>query len=203
MKACIYSVAVVLLLCSVMTAGQEKSNVECALSSMEPGRTVTLRGQVKSTAHDMLLVVPNCESGVVLQYAGDPETESSATQLKRNTDLKRFEKYTSATYKGTGKHLCIQCSMYEVEATLTGRLDVAIVPDGATRDQLGFARDPNGKVVGKAGWGHPSPVYKYRLVIESVSNVVARKLPRPTMPTKQNSDTSVLHESLHAQGIEK
>jgi hypothetical protein len=178
MNARIYSFAV-LLLCSVMAAGDDKSNAECTLSTAKNGQTVTLRGQVRSTAHDMLLILPNCESGIVLQYAGDPETETSAGQLKRNSDFKRFGKYTSATYKSTGKNLCMQCSMYEVEATLTGRLDVANVPEGTTRDQLGFARDSSGRIVGKVGWGHPTPVYKYRLVIESVSNVVARKLPGP------------------------
>lgn len=172
-----YFVAV-LLLSSVAMLGQNKPAAECTLEGAKNSQAVTLRGHVTSTAHDMLLVVPNCESGVVLQYAGEPETETSAVRLKRNTDLKRFEKYTSATYKGTRKNLCLQCSMYEVEATLTGRLDVAEVPEGTTRDQLGFVRDSSGKIVGKAGWGHPSPVYKYRLVIESVSNVVARKLPR-------------------------
>ena len=202
MKARICSVAV-LLLCSLMMAGQDNPNAECALSSAEKGQTVTLRGQVKSTAHDMLLILPNCESGVVLQYSGDAETETSAVQLKRNRDFKRFQKYTSAAHKSTGKNLCMQCPMYEVEATLTGRLDVASVSEGTTRDQLGFVRDRSGKIVGKAGWGHPMPVYRYRLVIESVSNVVARKLPRPSVPTKQNSGSSVVHQTPDTKGFEK
>jgi len=196
--------SIVLLLCSVIAAGQDKPSGECALANAKNGQHVTLNGEIKSTAHDLLLVVPSCESGVVLQYAGDPDTGTSAGQLKRNSNFKRFEKYTSATYKSSGKNLCMQCSKYAVKATLTGRLDVANIPEGATRDQFGFARDGAGKVVGKTGWGHPIPVYKYRLVIEAVSDVVARKLPRPsTSPnalSNQQPATTLLHESGHAEG---
>jgi hypothetical protein len=113
---------------------------------------------------------------VVLVYAGDEDTGTQASQLQKDKLLKRFRRYTSETYKDTGKSLCIQCSKYEVAATLTGRLDVATIPEGATKDPMGFARDASGKVVGKVGWGHPVPIYKYRLVIESVSEVDARKL---------------------------
>jgi hypothetical protein len=49
--------------------------------------------------------------------------------------------------------------------------------DRAIRRLLEFLA--SGKIVGKAGFGHPAPAYKYRLVIESVSDVVARKLPHP------------------------
>jgi hypothetical protein len=127
----------------------------------------------------MLLAIPDCEQSVVLVYAGDSETDVPAKRLQRDQNLERFKKYTEATYKGAGKSICLQCARYEVEASLTGQLEVATVPEGAKRDQSGFPRDESGKIVGKAGFGHPTPLYRYRLVIESVSDVAARELPKP------------------------
>jgi hypothetical protein len=60
------------------------------------------------------------------------------------------------------------------------------MPPGTTKDPAGFLRDSSGKIVGTFGWGHPVPFAKYRLVIQSVSDVKARKLPRPT-PTNTSA----------------
>jgi len=77
----------------------------------------------------------------------------------------------------------MQCMKYgDVEATLTGKLEIASMPPGTTKDPTGFVRDSSGKIVGTFGWGHPVPFAKYRLVIQSVSDVKARKLPKPTPP---------------------
>jgi len=40
-------------------------------------------------------------------------------------------------------------------------------------------QDRSRRVIRTYGWGHPGPFADYRLVIESVSRVMARKLPRP------------------------
>jgi hypothetical protein len=37
----------------------------------------------------------------------------------------------------------------------------------------------SGKIIGTFGWGHPGPFAAYRLVIQSVAHVKARKLPPP------------------------
>jgi hypothetical protein len=66
----------------------------------------------------------------------------------------------------------MQCMKYgDVEATLTGTLEIASIPPGTTKDPAGFLRDLSGKVVGKWGWGHPVPFAGYRLGIQSVSKV--------------------------------
>jgi hypothetical protein len=49
----------------------------------------------------------------------------------------------------------------------------------------------NPKFVRKAGFGHP-PIHKYRLIIESVSDVAARELPKPKLKDSEGSG-SVLH----------
>ena len=153
----------------------------CPLSTFASGQTVTVHGRVSQNPHDMALVVPGCSEAIVLVYAGDPESRVPAEKLLRDRNFKRFDKYTRASYGKMGsKGFCEGCPKYEVEATLTGRLDVAAdaVPEGEWKDKLGFLHDQSGKFVGQAGFGHP-PTQKYRLVLESVSNVTARKLPNP------------------------
>jgi hypothetical protein len=76
----------------------------------------------------------------------------------------------------------------DVEARLTGKLEVASMRPGTTKDPAGFLRDSSGKIVGTFGWGHPVPFAKYRLVIESVSDVKARKLPKPTNSSAEAKD---------------
>jgi hypothetical protein len=177
----------------------------CPSAVANAGRTITVRGKVVQAPHDMLLSVAGCDGPLVVAYAGDEDTGVPASQLRRDRNLEHFRNYTTATYKGKGKNICIQCSKYEVEATLTGRLDVATLPEGARKDPFGFARDANGKVLGKVGWGHPIPIYKYRLVVVSASNVVARKLPRPS-PSQTPRDATgetLVHESGHVAGLQQ
>jgi hypothetical protein len=193
---------VLTLLSSAIAFGQHADHGACPLASGANGQKLTVRGKITTGAHDMLLVVSNCEQSAVLVYAGDSETNVPAERLRQDQNLERFKKYTEATYKSTGKDICLQCSRYEVEASLTGQLDIALIPEGAKRDQLGFLRDEAGKIVGKAGFGHPTPLYKYRLVIESVSDVTARELPRPKTPNNEDPKSLLLHESGHAQVVQ-
>lgn len=128
--------------------------------------------------HDMLFNVAGCRDAVVLVYG--EAGEESPNAVHPNENLRLFQKYTSAVYKGTKRHPCESCPMYQVQAALTGKLQVAEIPAGITKDSLGLLHDASGKVVGKwGGWGHPLPFAKYRLMIFSAADVKARKLPRP------------------------
>jgi hypothetical protein len=207
MSRIIYStmLATSLLLCTLgrTASGQLTAQSSCPLSTFKNGQTVTVHGTVGQAPHDMALVMSGCSEAVVLVYAGDPESRESSDKLLKDKNLKRFEKYTRTTYRKIGgKGICIQCPKYEVEATFTGRLDVAVdaVPEGLWKDKLGMLHDQSGKFVGEAGFGHP-PMQKYRLVIESVSDVAARELPKPNVP-KDEGGKSVLHEAGHAQGVQ-
>lgn len=154
---------------------------ECVLSTATNGQTITVRGKVLIEPHDMAFGITGCTDAVLLTFAGDRDNDVSTDQLRKDKNLKQFQKYTSAVYKSKGKSLCRQCMKYgDVEATLTGKLEVATMPSGTTKDPSGLMRDSSGKIVGMFGWGHPVPFAKYRLVIESVSDVKARKLPKPT-----------------------
>jgi hypothetical protein len=155
----------------------------CVLSTATNGQVITAHGKVFSEPHDMGFGIPGCNDSVLLTYAGDRDNDVSADQLRKDENLKQFQNYTSAVYKSKGKSLCMQCMKYgDVEATLTGKLEIASMPPGTTKDPTGFVRDSSGKIVGTFGWGHPVPFAKYRLVIQSVSDVKARKLPKPTTP---------------------
>ena len=162
----------IFILCSLAVAA------DCPLSSLKDGEKVKLRGNIRHGAHDMMLSVPACGEDVVLVYAEEAEAGLSESQVGRNAGLQEFRRYASATYAGGEKSSCHGCYKYEVEAILAGRLCVAVIPEGFTKDALGFVHDGSGKVVGKAGFGHPLPLTRYQLVIESASGVVARELPR-------------------------
>jgi hypothetical protein len=158
---------------------QEKLNA-CILETAGNGQIITVRGETVQQPHDLAFDIDGCPDLVVITYAGDADSGVGADQLQRNTNLKRFQKYTSATYKSTSKHICIGCMKYgNVKAALMGKLQVATIPPGTTRDSMGFLRDSSGKVVGTSGFGHPSRMFKYQLVIFSVLDVSAQRIPNP------------------------
>jgi hypothetical protein len=197
----VYITIVGLLFFAAAALAQSAGGSACPLSTFTNGQIVTIHGKVESAPHDMALVVPGCSHPVVLVYAGDPESQESREKLLKDESFKRFEKYTRATYRKFGaKGICEQCPKYAVEAKLTGRLDVApdAVPKGQWKDKLGMLHDQSGKFVGKAGFGHP-PIQKYRLVIESVSDVTAKDLPKPK-PSNSDDSKTLLPESGHAEG---
>jgi len=160
----------------------------CVLTTAKNGQTITVHGKIEEEPHDLAFSIVGCDDRVVLTYAGDPDNDVTADQLRRDENLKRFQKYTSAVYKGTKKDICIQCMEYgDVEATVTGKLEIATIPPGTTKDSIGFLRDASGKIVGTSGWGHPTRMFKYRLVILSVADVTARKLAKPKPSSADSS----------------
>lgn len=153
----------------------------CVLKTAKNGQIVVVNGKVMDAPHDMLFDVGGCQFAVVLTYAGYKDSDVGIEHLRRDRNLKRFQKYTSSVYKvADNKMNCTPCAKYgDVEATVTGEVEIATIPPGSTKDNLGFLRNTSGKVVGKWGWGHPVPFAAYRLVIFSVSDATARKLPKP------------------------
>lgn len=165
---------------SAIVAAQDQSSPTCILGTAEDGQIVTVQGKVVDLAHDLGFRIVGCDDVVVLIYAGDRDTDVTADHLRRDENLKRFQKYTSAVYKSDKGNICMGCARYgDVEATLTGKLQIAAITPGTTKDPMGLLHDASGKVVGSSGFGHPNRTYKYRLVVLSVANVKARKLPKP------------------------
>jgi hypothetical protein len=180
------------LIASAMAFAQKQPDA-CILDTAKDGQTISVHGKTVQQPHDLGFGIPGCNDLLILTYAGDRDTNVSADQLRKDENLKRFQKYTSAVYKSTKKNICIQCTKYgDVETTLTGKLEIATIPSGMTKDQMGFLHDASGKVVGTSGFGHPTRMFKYRLVIVSVADAKARKLPKPE---PSNQPSSLLHES--------
>jgi hypothetical protein len=178
---------------TVIALGQDKATHEagqaattateskCVLLTASNGQTLTVRGKARSTAHDLAFDIPGCNETVLLTFAGEKDNNVSVSELRQDDELRRFQKYTSSVYKSTGKNICMECAEYgDVEAELTGKLEIATMPPGATKDKANFIRDGSGKIIGTFGWGHPGPFAGYRLVIQSATHVKARKLPRPS-----------------------
>ena len=170
------------------TTGQS----QCVLQSAENGNLISVRGQVSTGGHDLLLHVPNCPRAIVLIFAGSndlsvakdsskgkvqgPEEPEGVERLKlrHDRDFKLFEKRITAAYESTPTHICMGCAKYNVEATFSGMLEVAPLPEDFSGPA--FITDSAGNIVGQAGFGHP-PSRKYRLVVASVSKVAATKVP--------------------------
>ena len=144
--------------------GVGRSDSGGILSTASNGEVITVHGKTVQEPHDLGFEIVGCKETVLLTYAGDQDNEVSVSELHRDENLARFRKDTTSTYKSTKKSVCMQCMKYgDVEATLTGKLEIASIPAGATKDPSGFLRDSSGKVVGKWGWGHPVPFAGYRL----------------------------------------
>jgi len=171
------------LLLAPLTTYAQNQPAACILDAAKHGQTITAHGEAVQQPHDLGFRITGCNELVILAYAGDPDSGVSAEQLRRDENLKHFQTYTSAVYKGTKKDICVQCMQYgDVEATLTGKLEIATIPPGTTKDEMGFLHDASGKVVGTSGFGHPNRMFKYRLVVLSVADAKARKVPKPKPP---------------------
>jgi hypothetical protein len=170
-----------ILLLNSFAFAQNQAN-DCPLETAKDGAVITVHGKAAQEPHDVVFDIDGCHDPVVLAYAGDKDSEVSADQLHRDENLRRFQKYTTATYRGNAKNICLMCMKYgDVKATVTGRLQIATIPAGTTKDSFGFLHDQSGKIVGTSGFGHPNRGFKYRLVILSVSEVTARKLQKPNL----------------------
>jgi hypothetical protein len=111
------------------TACAQIQPAACILDTARDGQTITVHGKAVQQPHDLGFAIVGCNDLVVLAYAGDRDTDATADHLRRDENLKRFQKYTSAVYKSTKKNICVQCPQYgDVEATLSGKLEIATIP---------------------------------------------------------------------------
>ncbi len=123
------------------------------------GKMVRVRGQLGTWPHDLLLWADHCDAGkIVIAYPGERVNPPADFELRRDGNFKKFERLLVAENKDGSYR-------YQLTATFTGRLDIS--------DSVGFVRDEAGKVRGIQGYGHPFPFSRFRLVIQSVSDVTA------------------------------
>jgi hypothetical protein len=175
------------LICSAIACAQTRASAQCVLDTAMDGKTITVVGEAVQEPHDLGFRVIGCADLVILAYAGDQDTDMTAAQLRRDKKFKQFQKYTSAVYKGDKENICLECPQYSgVKATLSGKLEIASIPTGTTKDDMGLLHDASGRVVGTSGFGHPTRIFKYRLVVFSVVDVQARKLQKWKSPAQQS-----------------
>ncbi len=106
-----------------------------------------------------------------------PATRAAVT-LQKDKTFRQFDSALAQQHR-TAAGLCLACPKYDVQATITGRLDA--VDDAAVRRE-------NGKIAGLGGFGNAN-AYAARLVIQSVADVTPREIDysRIDSMTKQES----------------
>ncbi len=134
----------------------------CLLNNYKSSHQVVLDGTVSNGAHEIFLHLPSCKYPVVIEYR-------SALRESEREDLPPLRQDDNLDKLNAELR---DHPMRPVGASLFGRLDVAKpIPEGATV-RLGMLFDPSGKYLGPYGFGHPTGVYKYRLVLIQVNAVV-------------------------------
>ncbi len=139
------------------------------------GKMITVRGRISIAFEDFELSAAHCappqgSDGIWLEYGKGPKrqpttwccgdmTPRDRMALVQNQDFRSFHRFLTAQRRVAGCYEG-QCYVYDVTATITGRLD-------AVKPQVGR----NGKSVCD-GFGHFG-VFCARLVIQNVSEVVA------------------------------
>jgi hypothetical protein len=160
------------------TALAQGGATDCPLDESKSGSMVTIAGNTVQSPHNLAFSVDGCREDILLTFAGDHDNTLPAKRLQHDRNLRLFKKFTDSLYAGTPSSRCNQCPMYgPTQATLVGQLEV--IEKGATRDKNGSIRDNTGKIVWRMGFGNPTPLYIYRLVITSVESATAQKLPPP------------------------
>jgi hypothetical protein len=146
-------------------------SVKCVIETTQSGTMIRVRGIVFPGGHDMFILPEQCpDNRVILTYGDDPTLGRDRLQMKRDTTFQEFERYLREQQPSKPNEICQQCSKYQVEAELSGRLDVAV--------SAGVKRNPKtGKAIGLEGFGHPLPFTRFRLVITNVAIVSVKELP--------------------------
>jgi len=151
------------------------------------------KGKAGATATLQLQVARN--NAAVVQAVNRPPAK-----LDKNKDFKQFDSLLSTPYKSGG--MCLGCARYTVSATLVGRLDGA--------KEAGVVRDGSGKFVGVNGFGNLN-LYRARLVLQSVSDVVAREIDYSKVSSATKDDSTrdsggdpvaATHQAARAFGVD-
>jgi hypothetical protein len=145
---------------SLALCAQQSASHSCQLKNYGSGDRITVTGTVNATPHDLFLHLPGCQEPVVLAFPSELQEKEKAGLRSIQKD-ENVENLSADLGKGSTKSL---------KVTLSGRLDVAKpIPEGA-RVQLGMIFNAVNEFVGIYGFGHPAPVYKYRVVLQQVES---------------------------------
>ena len=107
-----------------------------------------------------------------------PVSSAAEVKLDKSKDFASFDSYLSTPAKLKG--VCPGCVKYTVTATLTGRID------SAKGDPV--VRDVSGNIIAINGFGNLS-LYPVRLVLQSVTEVVAQEIDYTKNPAALKDDS--------------
>ena len=116
--------------------------------------------------------------------AAPDASERLPVTLQRDAQFARFDSLLATPFKS--RSMCLGCSRYSVGATMVGRLDAAASP--------GLTRDSSGKVTAVSGFGNLN-MYRARLVLQSVANVVPHEIDYAATPMAGDSRRAPSHAS--------
>jgi hypothetical protein len=154
------------------------------------GARVTVRARVQIGFEDFQLLPGDCDGRAIdsvwLEYGRGPKKQPTVwccgdmvprdrLALRQNADFHKFHRYLTAQSRAAGCHE-LECLLYKVTATITGRFDAA-APQPCPGD------DGRRCCFGSGGFGHFGMACA-RVVIESVSEVAADPVDSKVYKTK-------------------
>jgi len=165
-----------MLLVGASLIGQTLQKPTCVLDMAKDGAFLTIRGVVFPTGHDIYIRPSGCEisasNRVIIVWGDDPSLNKEKLDVRRDAEFVRYDKLLGEKFPLAPNMVGVGRSRYRVTADFEGRLDIA--------PYAGLTRNPkNKKPIGIAGFGHPMPFTRFRLVARSVSNVEATEQEPP------------------------
>lgn len=173
---------IVLLLAATPLLAQEPIEAPICEIAARPsdfnGELVRVRARIWIAFEEFKISADDCDGRKIdyvwLEYGSGPKyqptiwccgdlTPRDPLRLKQNEEFKRFHRFLTAQAKKKGCYTGM-CHLYEVTATLTGRLDAMPTETGP---------DGRSKLCLQGGFGHFGFSCS-RLVIQSVSQVEAK-----------------------------
>lgn len=196
----LFAAIFVFCLCALPSFAQVTDTTICDVLSHPAaldGKMVRIKGQVIAGFDQFQLQDYKCTAGAAAIWLSYPEgskvksgpaamvsfqlsqnnpnpvaaANRAPVQLTKDQNFKTFDTLLSTPYKG--KAICLGCTRYTVNATLTGRLDVS--------EKTGIQRDAKGQITGVAGFGNMN-LYNVRLVIASVTDVTPEEIDYSKVP---------------------
>lgn len=136
------------------------------------GKMVRVRGRIVTGFEFFDIRGKECGqpiNSITLSYPDDPRVKPAPSfSLQRDAEFKRFRPYLTQKVSTKRKDgVRFECDRYEITAMILGRLDGV--------EKAGIIEDESGKVIAVEGFGHLNR-YRARLVIQSVSEIVAKDI---------------------------
>lgn len=162
------AISAIVLLCLSLFAQAPPPG--CILDSATNRATVAIHAEVFPTPHYTFIRPSDCEvsaaNRIIIVNGDNPSLENNGINMENRAEVTRFDKLASERLPLGPNEVGFGPLRYRVTAVFKGRLDVT--------PRAGLVRDPvTNKIIGLEGFGSPMPSTRYRLVVSSISDIVA------------------------------